>query len=393
MNKVTTINLNGNAYQLEENGYEALRAYLDLAARSLQGNPDRDEIIADIEQAIADKFRAVLGPNKTVVVAKEVETIIAEMGPVQDASAPEGGQPAPAAAMGGTAEKGPAGEGPGTARRLYRIREGRMISGVCNGLAAYFNLDVSIVRVLFAILTITWGFGILLYLVMMFVIPAATTSAEKTAAFGAPSTAEEFIRRAKEGYYEGMKTLRDKTGNRWAHREWKRKFKRDMRDWGRDFKRSMHENAQEWRQNRDERWAGHHGFDITMAVVLPFLEIYRLCVVILAFYGAYSLLIHGAVFGLQAPAGIPNWVAALVFFILCNLFTIPAKILRHSYNCHRGHWGGHNGFVESIVWIGIVLLCIYWGSHHQPQVREVFGHLVRAAHQVLDSLNQAWNKK
>ncbi|HUL53136.1 MAG TPA: hypothetical protein VLT83_06975, partial [Opitutaceae bacterium] len=81
MNKVITINLHGSAFQLEEAGYEALRTYLDGAARNLEGNPDRDEIIADIEQAIADKCRAVLGAYKNVVVAPEVSQIIAEMGP------------------------------------------------------------------------------------------------------------------------------------------------------------------------------------------------------------------------------------------------------------------------------------------------------------------------
>ena len=59
MNKVITINLNGNAYQLEEDGFEALRTYLESAARRLEGNPDKAEIIADIEQSIGDKFRAV----------------------------------------------------------------------------------------------------------------------------------------------------------------------------------------------------------------------------------------------------------------------------------------------------------------------------------------------
>src|SRR6218665_4104289 len=86
MNKVITINLKGVAYQLEEGGYDALRAYLDLAARRLEGNPDKDEIIADIEQAIADKFRALLGAYKTVVNAKEVTGVLTEMGPVEDAS-------------------------------------------------------------------------------------------------------------------------------------------------------------------------------------------------------------------------------------------------------------------------------------------------------------------
>src|ERR1700728_3782840 len=83
MNKVTTINLGGNAYQLEEGGYEALRAYLETANARLQGNPDREEILSDIEQAIAEKFRALLNNFKTVIEAREVDTILAQMGPIE----------------------------------------------------------------------------------------------------------------------------------------------------------------------------------------------------------------------------------------------------------------------------------------------------------------------
>ena len=41
MQKVITINLNGNAYQLDERGYAALLAYLETAERQLADNPDR----------------------------------------------------------------------------------------------------------------------------------------------------------------------------------------------------------------------------------------------------------------------------------------------------------------------------------------------------------------
>jgi len=65
MNKVITIHLHGTAFQLEEGGYDALRAYLDQAARQLEPNPDRAEILADIEQAIGEKFRACSTPAAT----------------------------------------------------------------------------------------------------------------------------------------------------------------------------------------------------------------------------------------------------------------------------------------------------------------------------------------
>ena len=89
MQKVITINLNGNAYQLDESGYEALHQYLADASRALQSNPDRAEIVSDLEQAIADKCQRFLGPNKTVITAGEVEQIVREMGPIDAAAGGE----------------------------------------------------------------------------------------------------------------------------------------------------------------------------------------------------------------------------------------------------------------------------------------------------------------
>ena len=79
MHKVISINLNGNAYQLDETAYEALRAYLDHAEAVLKDNPDQAEIVADLEQAIAEKCNKFLGPHKTVVTATEIEQVIKEM--------------------------------------------------------------------------------------------------------------------------------------------------------------------------------------------------------------------------------------------------------------------------------------------------------------------------
>ena len=56
-------------------------------------------------------------------------------------------------------------------KRLYRIREGRVVAGVCAGLAAYFGVDPTLVRLAFALFTIFGGAGVLLYLVAWIVIP------------------------------------------------------------------------------------------------------------------------------------------------------------------------------------------------------------------------------
>jgi len=56
-------------------------------------------------------------------------------------------------------------------KRLYRLREGRVVAGVCAGLAAYFGIDPTLVRLAFAVVTVFGGIGILLYLVAWIVIP------------------------------------------------------------------------------------------------------------------------------------------------------------------------------------------------------------------------------
>ncbi|HLH81824.1 MAG TPA: PspC domain-containing protein [Trebonia sp.] len=56
-------------------------------------------------------------------------------------------------------------------KRLLRIRQGRVVAGVCTGLAAYFGVDVNLVRLAFGVLTVFYGLGILLYLIAWAIIP------------------------------------------------------------------------------------------------------------------------------------------------------------------------------------------------------------------------------
>jgi phage shock protein C len=59
-------------------------------------------------------------------------------------------------------------------RKLYRSETQRMVAGVCGGLAEYFNIDATVMRVLFLILAVFGGSGIVLYLVMWIVVPDAS---------------------------------------------------------------------------------------------------------------------------------------------------------------------------------------------------------------------------
>lgn len=170
MRKVITGNLNGNAYQFEERAFEAVRTYLRNAAAKFTGNPDRAEILADLEQAIADKCDTFLGRHKTVISLEEARQVLREMGPV-DGNAPEGGESAPCAdhaAAAATPHQ----------RRLYRLPGAGMLGGVCAGLAAYINVDVVWVRLAYVLLTISSGVWLFVWLVQLCITPRAPTAGE-----------------------------------------------------------------------------------------------------------------------------------------------------------------------------------------------------------------------
>jgi phage shock protein C len=56
-------------------------------------------------------------------------------------------------------------------RKLYRSRTDRTIAGVCGGLAEYFGLDPTIVRLIFVIMFLIGGHGLLVYLILWVLMP------------------------------------------------------------------------------------------------------------------------------------------------------------------------------------------------------------------------------
>ncbi|MEY4761691.1 MAG: Phage shock protein [Pseudomonadota bacterium] len=169
MRKVVTISLNGRAIQVDEDGYRALKDYLQDANTRLAGNPDAAEILSDIEQAIADKCQARLAAHRDVVPAEEVAAILDEMGPVEvDNRATGAGEPDGAT--------GPDADPPASRRRkLFRLKEGAKLGGVCNGLAAYTGIDVTWVRLGFLLLAFSTGVFFFVWLAMLFLVPVAVT--------------------------------------------------------------------------------------------------------------------------------------------------------------------------------------------------------------------------
>ena len=56
-------------------------------------------------------------------------------------------------------------------KKLYKVEQGRMICGVCGGIAEYFNIDASLVRIGVVLLSVTGGAGLIAYIVAACILP------------------------------------------------------------------------------------------------------------------------------------------------------------------------------------------------------------------------------
>lgn len=64
-------------------------------------------------------------------------------------------------------------------KRLYKIEEGKKLCGVCGGIAEYFNIDPTVVRLIMVFLVLCAGTGVLAYIVAALVMPSKSEVIKK----------------------------------------------------------------------------------------------------------------------------------------------------------------------------------------------------------------------
>src|SRR3569833_3268281 len=85
MNKTIIININGIVFHIEEDAYEILKNYMTDVKRHFLNSADSLEITTDIENRIAEMFSDILiQENKQVIVEQDVNSVIIQMGRVED---------------------------------------------------------------------------------------------------------------------------------------------------------------------------------------------------------------------------------------------------------------------------------------------------------------------
>jgi phage shock protein PspC (stress-responsive transcriptional regulator) len=377
MNKVIIINLNGIAYQIDEEGYEKLKAYLSTAEAQLANNPDRLEIIKDLEQAVADKCHKYISAQKNVVSVSEVEQIILEMGPV----AGENVQSADEAAAAGPRPEAP--KAHTAPKRLYQIQQGAWISGLCNGIAAYFNIDVRIVRVLFVVFALaTKGFGVLVYLGLALWIPCATTSEEEAEAHGQPFNAQELIKRAGKNY----ENFRNSSEFNYWSGQWRRQHANMRQQWRQQRRQWRRQWRNDWRfQNQMSRNMNAAGVAPSPALIMarPLFGLAQFAITVIFFMALISLITSGTVFGMYFPVVYPMWVNLIGLFIIFKLVTSPFAFARRAaYSGGFTLWHVWGGLLE----VALVIFVGWWAYNNVPQVQEALARVPEVIQTISDYL-------
>jgi len=182
MKKIININLSGRVIPIEDAAYDSLQRYIESLRRYFAKEEGRDEIINDIESRIAELMNDKIRKGAACVTEYDIEEIIGAMGRIEDFEAAEGETTATTSNAGSTGSNNygsnntyqQQGERPRFKGRLYRDENDKFLGGVCSGIAAYMNVDPTVVRLLFAIITFGgFGLGFLLYIILWIVLPTS----------------------------------------------------------------------------------------------------------------------------------------------------------------------------------------------------------------------------
>ena len=199
MEKTLTINISGTVFLIEENAYEALQKYMVILQTYFGKDDEGKEIMADIEARITEIFTEKAGEKNQVVTLKWVEELIETLGTPENFSE-EVGEEEPLA--GQKTRK----------RKLYRDPEQTVLAGVCGGLAAYFDMDPVLVRLIVILLVLlTSGAGVLVYIILWIIVPKAVSTTQRLEMKGEEVTVkniEKFLKDEMNAVKESYKKIR-----------------------------------------------------------------------------------------------------------------------------------------------------------------------------------------
>ncbi|MCA1762684.1 MAG: PspC domain-containing protein [Flavobacteriales bacterium] len=194
MNKTVTVNIGGRVFNIEESAYQKLNNYIETIRSYFDGSEGVDEIISDIELRIAELFMERVTDQKQVITNADVDYVVSIMGKPEDYV---------------DNDEEEYSESTETSKRVFRDPDNRVFFGVCGGISAYFGWDPIVLRALFVIVTLFYGSGVLIYLILALIIPKAKTTAEKLQMRGEPVTVENISKKVNESVNTMREDIKD----------------------------------------------------------------------------------------------------------------------------------------------------------------------------------------
>jgi len=183
MKKVINAGIGGKSFTIDEDAYQKLDAYLNSFKKQTNMGIQSKEVMDEVENRIADLFSEALSEaHQDVVNLNMVENVISQIG-MPDGSTNFSSE-----------EHSTYGQYDRPQKRLYRDPDSKIIGGVCSGLAAYFDIDIVIVRILAVVALFCGSAGFWAYIIFWIVAPLARTATEKCEMRGIPATAENIRR-------------------------------------------------------------------------------------------------------------------------------------------------------------------------------------------------------
>jgi phage shock protein PspC (stress-responsive transcriptional regulator) len=186
MKQMYSIDLAGMLFHINHDAYEALKDYL----ASVEGQfPKKEgkEITQEIETRLAELFSGKINEQKQVITINDVKEAIEIIGKPEDF-------------LSGEPEESNDEKSKNSGKRLYRDPENKVLGGVCSGLAAYFKVDIMLVRIIFILFTLIFASGLLIYLILWIITPEARTYRQKREMYGKKFNFEHFKRKAQSEY-------------------------------------------------------------------------------------------------------------------------------------------------------------------------------------------------
>ena len=172
MNKIININLAGRLIPIDEAAYDQLRDYLNRLKLFFSREEGGDEILRDMEDRIGELFQDKLKKNAPCITADDIREMIGIMGSPEQIENEAGEEIPQKEQQRKTNEEALATAARGS-KHLSRSKKEKVIGGVCGGLANYLNIDPTIIRIALALITLAWGAGLIVYLLLWAILPIA----------------------------------------------------------------------------------------------------------------------------------------------------------------------------------------------------------------------------